>query len=173
MHDSCDSVSTNTQTTRYEFDANTRTAVGLATSLKDSGDLDGETLISRFSCAWHTAEPCVISAARNTKHTAERRDWKAVAFTMDEHEPHRFLLAKNSVALFWDFQIHEHALVLTPQAHELLTLLCCQCAGGSIAGVDLGKAHPFAQCVLADVEIRRDAKGSCNPRSDRGERPLL
>ena len=100
MHDSCDSVSTNTQTTRYESDANTRTAVGLATSLKDSGDLDGETLISRFSCAWHTAEPCVISAARNTKRTAERRDWKAVAFTMDEHEPHRFLLAKNSVAFF-------------------------------------------------------------------------
>ena len=101
MHDSCDSVSTNTQTTRDEFDANTRTAVGLATSLKDSGDLDGETLISRFSCGWHTAEPCVISAARNTKHTAERRDWKAVAFTMDEHEPHRFLLAKSYVAFFW------------------------------------------------------------------------
>ena len=83
MHDSCDSVSTNTQTTRYESDANTRTAVGLATSLKYSGDLDGETLISRFSCAWHTAE---------------RRDGKALPFTMDEYESHGLLLAKNSVA---------------------------------------------------------------------------
>jgi hypothetical protein len=72
--DSCDSVSTNTETARNEFDANTRTAVSLATSFKHSVDPDGETSISRFSCAWHTAEPCVISAARDTKYTAERRD---------------------------------------------------------------------------------------------------
>ena len=63
--------------------------------------------------------------------------------------------------------------MLTPQAHELLTLVRCECASASVPGVDLGALHPFAQCVLADVEITRDAKGSCDPRSDRGERPLL
>ena len=76
MHDACDSVSTNTQTTRDEFDANTRTALGLATSLKDSGDLDGETLISRFSCAWHTARRTHSRSAASPmlRSDAMRRD---------------------------------------------------------------------------------------------------
>ena len=53
--------------------------------------------------------------------------------------------------------------MLAPQACEFLALLCCQCAGGSIAGVDLGKAHPFAQCGVADVEIGRDATDRAIP----------
>ena len=40
----------------------------------------------------------MVSAARNTKHSTERCDWKVVAFTMDEYESHGLLLAKNSVA---------------------------------------------------------------------------
>ena len=71
MHDSCDSVSTNSQTTRDEFDANTRTAVGLASSLRYSGDLDGETLISRFSCAWDKGRG--MRDIRCTKHDAHGR----------------------------------------------------------------------------------------------------
>ena len=51
MHDSCDSVSTNTQTTRSKFNTNTRAAVGHATSLEYSGGLDGEPLIFGFACA--------------------------------------------------------------------------------------------------------------------------
>ena len=63
---SCDSVSTNSDATRRKVNVHSRTAVGLATSLKYSGDLDAERLVSRFSCTWHTAE---------------RRDWEAVVRT--------------------------------------------------------------------------------------------
>ena len=63
--------------------------------------------------------------------------------------------------------------MLTPQAHELLTLVRRECASASVPSVDLGVLHPFAQCVLADVEITRDAKGWCEPRSSRAEQPLL
>ena len=57
-------------------DATTRTAVGVATSLKYSGDLDGETLISRFSCAWHTARRTHSRSAASPmlRSDAMRRD---------------------------------------------------------------------------------------------------
>ena len=86
--------------TRRKVNVNSRTAIGLATSHEYSSNLDGQTLIFHFACTWHTTEPRVVSAARNTKHSTERRDGKALAFTMDEYEPHRFLLAKNSAAFF-------------------------------------------------------------------------
>jgi len=53
--------------------------------------------------------------------------------------------------------------VLTPQTHELFTLVRCECASASVPGVDLGALHPFAQCVLADVEITRDATDGAIP----------
>lgn len=159
--------------TRRKVNVNSRTARGLATSHEYSSNLDGQTLIFHFACTWHTTEPRVVSAARNTKHSTERRDWKAVAFTMDEYESHGLLLAKNSAAFFRISKSIHHAFVLTPQTHELLTLVRCERASASRFGVDLGALHPFAQCVLADVEITRDAKGSCDPRSGRAEQPLF
>jgi len=86
--------------TRRKVNVNSRTALGLATSHEYSSNLDSQTLIFHFACTWHTTELRVVSAARNTKHSTERRDGKALAITMDEYESHRLLLAKNSVALF-------------------------------------------------------------------------
>ena len=70
MHDSCDSVSTNTQTTRYESDANTRTAVGLATSLKDSAARRRDVDLALFVRMAH-GRP--MRDIRCTKHEAHGR----------------------------------------------------------------------------------------------------